>query len=146
MAHGREGAGADCLQKEQIVAFFSEWLGLNAESVGEEVRISEGVPHPRKEPSCSMLPFPNLRSSQLRVLEIDCYEQARPEVTFPNVPLKPLRERGCVVCSGGKNMLVVAGDWAAGQGVVSSAISSGIRAAETLSEGLGWATTKMEKL
>ena len=116
MAHGREGAGADGLRKERVVAFFSEWLGLDAEAVGAE----------------------------LRVLEVDRYEQARPEVTFPNVPLQPLSERGCVVCSGGKNMLVAAGDWAAGQGVVSSAISSGIRAAELVGEGLGWTTTKMK--
>ena len=65
---------------------------------------------------------------------MDCYEQARPEIIFPNIPLKPLREKGCVVCNEGKNMVIAAGDYAVGQGVVSNAISSGIRAAEILIE------------
>lgn len=101
VAHGVRGEELD---NASMMQFLADWLSLKVE---EEVHI----------------------------IDSNYYEQAKPVVINPNRPLEPLRERGCVVCvaedeDGNTGRIVAAGDWAAGQGVLSNAISSGFRAAE----------------
>lgn len=113
VVHGR--VGEEVLGSETVTRFFEELLGE-----GKWGKVDNDID----------------------IISNECYAQARPEVIYPNRPLFPLRERGCVVCvadadDGSAGRVVAAGDWAVGLGVLSSAISSGIRAADVLVKGLG---------
>ncbi|GMI08419.1 hypothetical protein TrRE_jg5450 [Triparma retinervis] len=108
-AHGKKGESIDF---EAITKFLEDWLCIKREEV-----------------------------TKVQVVTERHYQQARPEVEFPNRPHAPLRERGCVICKaneGDENVgrVVAGGDFAVGLGVISSAISSGMRAAEIINKSL----------
>ena len=110
IARGRKGVEKTDL--EAIVKFFEDWLGVTREE-----------------------------AARIKVVTERHYLQARPEVEYPNRPLEPLRERGCVICKADEEdenvgSVVAAGDYAVGLGTVSSAISSGLRAADIINQSL----------